>query len=111
MNIDIINKQVSKELGIDEKKVAIINKFYWRKAYDHFYDYNERPLNIEYVCVFHPDKWLVRKTILKYILKIRKTLKSTKFKEGSIKQQRYIESYKKMIRDLWKIRKLNKYTN
>lgn len=111
MNIDIVTKQVSKKLNYPEKKVALLNRFYWRNVYDHFYSYNEQPLNIEYICVFFNDKWLVKKYIKYYIAKIRRTRTSKKFKPDSPMRISYIENYKRILRDVWRLRKVHKYTN
>lgn len=111
MNIDIVNKQVSKKLGANERKVTLTNKFYWRKVYDHLYGYDDRPITIENVCVFYQDKYLIKKQIKKYVSRIRATIISKKFAPISPKREGYIESYKKNLRELWRLRKLNKYTN
>lgn len=111
MNIDIVNKQVSKKLSVPEKQVALINKFFWRQVYDHFYSYSDRPLDIQNVCVFYDDKWLIKKHIKKYIIRIRKTKVSKRFAEQSLVRESLIENYKKILRQLLKLRKLNKYTN
>lgn len=111
MNIDIVNKQVSEKLGVSEKKVAIINKFYWRSIYDHLYSYDPRPLNIENVCVLYTDKYLIKKQILLYIRRIRNIQHSVKFKVYSPLRITYIDSYKEMLRKLWALRKKQKYTN
>lgn len=111
MNIDIVNKQVSTKLGILEKKVELVNKFYWRSIYDHLYSYDPRPLNIENVCVFNVDKYYLKKNINIYIRRIRRIRHSVKFKEYSNLRPVYIESYNIMISKLWKLRKQKKYTN
>lgn len=111
MNIDIVNKRVSNKLNINEKKVAQINKFYWRSVYDHFYSYNPQPVNIDYVCVLYPDKWLLKKAIKRYIQKIRATIVSKRFKPVSGVREYYIEYYKGILIKLLKVRKHHKYTN
>lgn len=111
MNIDIVNKQVSVKQGLSEKKVALINKFYWRKVYDYFYSYDDHALNIDNVCVFYGDKGLIKKYIHIYIRKIRSVLVSKRFKPDSTIRFVYVESYKKIIRQLWNLRKKHKYTN
>jgi hypothetical protein len=111
MNIDVINKQVSKDLSIDEKKVALINTFYWQKIKTHIYDYNPTPLNIENLFVLYPDKWLLKKYIYMYVRKTRAIKNSTKFKIGSVKHLSYIENYSKILRHYLKLRKHYKYTN
>lgn len=111
MNIDIVNKQISKTLNLSEKKVALINKFYWRNIYDHLYDYNEQPLNIDHICVLYNDKYLLKKAIRLYIKKIRFTKVSRKFKPDSNVRLAHIENYKKVLRELWRLRKAHKFTN
>lgn len=111
MNIDIVNRQVSEKLGVPEKKVALLNKFYWRSVYDHLYSYDQRPLNVENVCVFYVDKRSLKKQILLYIKRIRTIRHSVKFKVYSKLRPIYIEGYKDMIRKLWRLRKEKQYTN
>ena len=111
MNIDIVNRQVSNKLKIKESKVALVNKFYWRSIYDYFYSYNEKPLNIDNICVFYDDKWLVKKYIKYLINKIRKTKVSPKFRENSPIREKYIERYKEILKSLWALRKIHKYIN
>ena len=111
MNIDIVNKQVSKDLKIDEKKVALVNKYYWSRVKEHIYSYNSKPVNIENVCVLYPAPWLVKKSILYYINLIRKIKKSKRFADNSLKREGYINNYKQYIRHFLKIRKENKFTN
>lgn len=111
MNIDIVNKQVGERLKIPEKKVALVNKFYWRQVYDHLYAYDDRPLNIDHICVLYNDKWLIKKYIKYYIKKIRRTIESQKFKYNSPLRGEYIGAYKLVIKELWRLRKLHKFTN
>lgn len=111
MNIEIVNKQVSKNLNIDEKKVALINKFYWSRIKEHIYSYNPNPVNIENICVLYPAPWLVKKSILYYINLIRKIKKSKRFAENSLKREGYINNYKEYVRNFLKLRKQNKFTN
>lgn len=111
MNIDIVNKQVSKNLNIEEKKVVLVNKYYWGKVKEHIYSYNSKPLNIECVCVIHPSPWHIKKAILHYIGMIRKIRYSKRFNNTSEKRNSYIEIYKQYIRNFLKLRKENKYTN
>lgn len=111
MNIDVVNKQVSKQLSLEEKKVALINAFYWQRIKQHIFDYNPTPINIENLCVIYPDKWLVHNAIKRYIYKLRNLHKSPRFTIGSIKHKSYIENNNKVLRGLLKLRKDNKFTN
>lgn len=111
MNIDIVNKQVSKKLGVSEKEVALINKFFWRQIYDKITTYSPNPINIENVCVIYPDKWKVKKSILGVIKRIRNTRVSGRFKEGSFKKQDYLSKYEKILKKILSIRKANKWVN
>lgn len=111
MNIDIVNNQVATKLGIKEKDVALINKYYWTKVKEHIYSYSPKPLNITNICVFHPTAYLVKKQLKLYISLIRNTKYSLRFKENSAARYQQIEKYKEIIRKLWNIRKQNKYTN
>ena len=111
MNIDIINKQVSNNLKIKETKVKLVNSFYWSCIYRHLYDYNSSPLNIDYICVLYPDKYLLKKVIKLYINKIRFIRTSPKFRSGSVKQTNYIKTYSNALKWFLKLRKENKFTN
>lgn len=111
MNIDIVNKQVANKLGIKEAKVAHVNKFYWHTIKEHLYRFDARPVNIESVCVIYPTHYSVKKAIKLYIKKIRHTRISKRYKEGSLIREGIIESYKKLLRGFWLIRKTNQYTN
>lgn len=111
MNIDIVNKQVAKKLNIKEADVKLINNFYWGGIKQHLYDYNPQPLNIDSICVIHPEKKLVKKAILKYIQRVRRIRNSKKFKAGSAKSTLYIETYKKYIKNFYNLRKYHKFTN
>lgn len=111
MNIDIVNKQVSKKLGLSEKKVALINTFYWQQIKAHIYSYNHTPLNVENLFVLYPDKYILKHTILKYINLIRKTKNSPKYNTNSPKYQNILNDYKKTLRNFLNIRKQNKFTN
>lgn len=111
MNIDIVNRQVSKQHNINERKVAQVNKFYWRHIYDYFYGYDTRALSIENICLFYNDKKLIKKTILLYIKRIRNVRMSVKFKISSPSRLMYIRAYQEIIKKLWNVRKQCKYTN
>lgn len=111
MNIEIVNKQVSEKCGIQERKVELVNKFYWRSIYDHLYSYDPRPINIENVCVLHVERWRLKKAILLYVKKIRNTLASTKFKVDSPKRIVYLERYRSLLGKLWRLRKQKEYIN
>lgn len=111
MNIEVINKQVSKDLSIEEKKVALVNNFYWGRIKAHIQNYEPEPINIENLFVIYPDKWLLKKYIYMYINKIRGMRNSGKFNVGSQKYGNYIENYKKVLRQFLKLRKIHKYTN
>lgn len=111
MNIDIVNKQVSNKLGIDEKKVALVNKFYWSRIKEHIHSCNPDPVNIESICVLYPDKYLVKKAILYYVTKIRIIKTSKKFRPDSEKQIEHIKSYTGNIKKFWAIRKTKKFIN
>lgn len=111
MNIDIVNKQISKKLNLPEKQVALINKFFWRKVYDHITTYSPTPVNIENVCVIYPDKWSVKKSIKTTIYRIRNTKVSKRFKEGSFKKQDYLSKYNRILKKILSIRKANKWVN
>ncbi len=102
MNIDIVNKQVSRKLGINEKKVTLVNKFYWDCIKQHIYSYNPNPVNIDSVCVLYPAHWLIKDAILHYVAKIRKLKK---------KNSLITETYNVMLRHFWNMRKVNKFTN
>lgn len=111
MNIDIVNNKVAKELNISEKKVKDVNDFFWRNVYDSFYSYTEKPINIENVCVFYPNCYMLKKEILLNITKIRKIQNNKYLPKDSIKRQNMIMTYTVILRKLLRIRKLNKYTN
>lgn len=111
MNIDIVNKQVAKKLEIKEADVKLINNFYWGSIKEHLYNYDPQPLNIDGICVLHPEKKLVKKAILKYIHRIRTIRKSKKFRSGSAKSKAYIERYKLYVKDFYNLRKYHKFTN
>lgn len=111
MNIDIINKQIANKLQLKEADVTLINKFYWAQVKQHFYNYDPQPLTIDGICVFHPNKKMLKKAILKYIGRIRRIRNSKKFKAGSVRLQSYIEAYKAYIASFYKMRKHHKYTN
>lgn len=111
MNIDIVNKDVSKKLNIDEKEIEAVNKFYWRKVYDHFYSYNPNPINIIDLCVFYPDKYIIKNRILDIIKRIRIVRDSPKYKKISAIRDRTLDAYYKELNGLLKIRHHNKYTN
>lgn len=111
MNIDIVNKQVSKATGIDEKEVALVNKFYWQRIKQHIYSYNPAPVNIPNICVIYPDMWMLKKAILYYIHRMRSLSTSRKYKAGSVKHEDMKESTQKVFRHLWQMRKQLKHTN
>lgn len=111
MNIDIVNKQVANKLQIKEADVALINKFYWGQIKKHIYSYDPQPLTIDSICVFHPNKKMLKKAILKYIGRIRRIRNSKKFKAESVRLQNYIEVYNGYVRNFYKMRKYHKFTN
>jgi hypothetical protein len=111
MNIDIVNKQVSEKLGVPEKKVVLINTYFWRCVYDHFYGYDSRPLNIENIGVFYQDKWLIKKQLKKYIGRLKTIRNSIKFKKSSSQRTIYINTYQTIVRKLLKLRRTHKFTN
>lgn len=111
MNIEIINKQLSKTLQLKESDVALVNKFFWSKIREHIYSYDNLPINIPNVCVFYPTAYHTKKQLLFYINGIRGLKVSKRYKEDSIIREKRIEEYKKNIRKIWNIRKTNKYTN
>jgi hypothetical protein len=111
VNIDIINKQVSKSLGIKETDVTQINKFFWRSVYDHIYSYNPMPVNIPNVCVIYPNPYYNKQEINRYIQAIRKLKFNKRYKEGSLMRQKAIEEIKGRLRKSLNIRKVNKWTN
>lgn len=111
MNIDIVNNKISKQLGIPEKKIKLVNDFYWKTVYDNFYSYTEKPINIENVCVFYPNCYFLKKEIILNLNKIRKLKKANFVNKDSVMRKNMIENYKIIIKKLWKIRKLNKHTN
>lgn len=111
MNIDIANKDVSKKLGINEKKVAKVTDFYWSLNLEHIYKYNPQPLNIENICVLYPDQWLLKNYINKTINTIRKIRKGFKYNVNSPKYNSIMEHYYNVLRNYLKIRKHYKYTN
>lgn len=111
MNLDIINRQTSQKLGIDEKKVEQVNTFFWRTIRDTLYTYTEKPVNITNICVLYPTNKLVKKRIHELIKIIRIIKKSKKFKPDSVRKELILQSYKIMLANVWKIRKANKYTN
>lgn len=111
MNIDIINKEVSNSLDIKERKVKLVNDFYWGKIYDHIASYNEDPINIFGICTIHPDKYLVRRCINKSIIILRKLLKSNKYKPDSELRAKYVSDLQNSIRKYLSLRKKCKFTN
>jgi hypothetical protein len=111
MNIDLVNKEVSKKLSIKEKHVSLVNSFYWRSIYEHIYRYDERPINIQGVCVLYITEWTVKKRLVELISKIRRIKKSTRYKENSFKKSDIIRKYNETLKKVWDIRKKNKYTN
>ena len=111
MNIEVVNRQISKDLKIAESKVTIVNKYYWQKVYNHLYSYDPQPINIENVCVIHPEQWLLKKNIYLYINRLRALKVNKRFKEGSVMRESYIEKNKQVLRNYLKLRKHYKYTN
>lgn len=111
MNIEIVNKQVSTELGIKESDVELVNKFYWQRIKKHIYDYNPLPINIMNVCVLYPTASLNKKQIKATIKRIQYTRISKRFKEGSKVRDGYLQNYNVILRKLIAIRKYNKFTN
>lgn len=111
MNIDIVNKQVANKLQMRESEVALINKFYWGKIKDHIYSYSELSINIQNVCVIYPTPYHTKKQLLYYIESIRKLERSKRYKPNSLKLASSIEYCKANLRKVWRIRKLNQWTN
>lgn len=111
MNIDIINKELSNELNINEKDIALVNKFYWDSISNHISSYSEFPVNISGICVIYPDKYLIKTKILQHIKIIKSIEISKKYKEDSEKKKEHIEMAKRYLRLYWKLRKKCKYTN
>jgi len=111
VNIDVINTQVAKQLGLKEAQVKLINQYYWRRVYDHLYTYNENPVNIENVCVLYPQKYFIKNNIEKFIKKLRKLKRSKKFKKDSPKYLDFKKSSENHLRGFLRIRKALKFTN
>lgn len=111
MNIDFVNKEVSTKLGVKESKVKLINQFYWRKVYKQLYSYEATPINIDNVCVFYPNKYLVKRAIKNLIKKIRNVQDGNKFVYNSLKQRQYLDNYRNTLRGYLQIRKQSKFTN
>lgn len=111
MNIDIVNKVVADKNNVKVDRVELINKFYWKKIKNHLYEFDPQPLNIEYVCVIYPNKYYLKKEILKTIAQIRGIRVSPKFKDSSIKKESYIANLEHYLKGLLSIRKYHKYTN
>lgn len=111
MNIDIVNKQVSKKLDIRESKVKLVNAFYWKSIREHIYSFNPKPVNIEFVCVFYPSRTSIKRAIGYYIKRIRSLQVSKRFKEVSLVRTGMIERHIATLKGFLKIRKDNKYTN
>lgn len=104
INLDIINKIQAKEMNLPEKVVELVNREYWNSIKEHIRKKDVRPINILHIGYLRLSKPLIRKRIHDTIAKIRTTQKSTKFKEDSLKRQYIIESYKKTVGELFKIR-------
>lgn len=111
MNIDIVNKQVSKKLNIIETEVAVINKFFWANIKEHIYSYKHLPINIPNVCVFFPTAYHTKKQLFSNIAALRNLRISKRFKPNSVMHHNYMEEIKARIRKIWAIRKTNKYIN
>lgn len=111
MNIDIVNKQVSLKLGVKEDDVAMVNKFFWKKAKEHIGSYNSNPFNIQNVCVIYPDKYKVKGQIIAHIAMIRNIMVSKKYSENSGNRDAAIGRLKVELKRIWDIRKKYKWTN
>lgn len=111
MNIDIVNKEVAKKLNYHEKKVAKINQFYWDRNLKHLSTFDPRALNIEGICVIHPDPYFIKVNIERMINTIRKINRLNKYKKDSPKYLSIIQNYNNVLRGYWNLRKYYKYTN
>ena len=111
MNIDVINKQVSKHLGVHQTKVEMVNRFFWTSVHEHVDGFSPRPINIPNICVFYPNRYRIKILILRCIKRIRNNKYSTKFKKDSAARQRLIDNDTELLRKLLKIRKENNYVN
>lgn len=111
MNIDIVNRVVSKKLGIHESKVSQINSFYWTQIRNTLYDFVEQPVSIEGICVLYTNKYILKKGLYEYILRMRALRGSKKFTPYSVKYNSYMEKYQTIFRHLWRLRKHYKFTN
>lgn len=109
MNIDVVNSKVSKKLEIDEKIVALVNKYYWNRIKEHIISYNPNPVNIYNIAVIYPSKNLIKRQILSIIKKLRELLNS-ETRSDEVKK-RIIDKEREKLRNLLKIRKHNKFTN
>lgn len=111
MNIDIVNRIVSKNTNISKEKVELVNKFYWDAVKNHIYSYNPSPLNIRGICVIFPNKYLLKKNILELIHNLRSLRKGEKYSKLNSSKEKYEENICNEIRKLLSIRKYHKYTN
>lgn len=111
MNIDVVNAKVAQKLNIPIEKVKLVNEFYWKKIYKHFYSFDPRPLDISNVCVFYCNKYYLKKYINIYIRSIRKVKNSPKFRDDSPKKISYLNRQWEVLKGFLKIRKYHKYTN
>ena len=78
-NIDYVNLEVSKNLGIDLQIVENINKEYWREIKRKMNELESTSIHIKKVGTFSVSKFLITKKIFKTISMIRHLPENKKF--------------------------------
>lgn len=96
---------------MSEKDVTLVNYFFWNSCASHFKSYNPEPLNIQNICVFYHNRYMLKRAILKYVMRLKKLKRCKYFNNGSIKKKNISDSYIKVLRLFLKIRKHHKYIN
>lgn len=109
LNIDIINKKVANETGIDEKTVILINKFYWDCNAEHIRLLNLQPINFMGIGYMRHSKILIRVKILKTVAKLRGIKHSKKYKPDGVKKLAMESNYQNQLRQLWAIRNIKTF--
>lgn len=110
LNIDIINKKVANETGINESDIVLVNNFYWSKCAEHIKLLNIQPLNFVGIGHIKHSKLLIRLKILKVVAKLRLLRDNKKFKPDGVKKMALEEHYQNHLRQLWQVRNIKTFT-
>lgn len=106
LNIDIVNKKVSTEIGINEKIVSTVNKYYWDRNANHIQRLDLRPINLVKIGHVRHSKVLIRVKILKLVAKLRGLKHSKKYKPDGVKKLAMEGNYQNQLRQLWAMRNI-----